>query len=106
MLIAEKQKKHFLVQGSINPQVLADLISKHSGKKNIGAHEIFLGQVRSDLIDGKTVIAIEYSAYSEMAEKEIVLLRETIITKYNLTCAHLLHSVGKINAGEICFCVF
>ena len=95
------KKKRFFVDGAISPQTIADSIEKHSTKKNIGAHDLFLGQVRADVIDGKTVNSIEYSAYDEMAEKEIEKIRESIITKYQLTCAHILHSLGKVNAGEI-----
>ena len=39
-----------------------------SSVRNIGAHSIFLGQIRADEIDGKTVSAIDYSAYEEMAK--------------------------------------
>ena len=41
-----------------------------------------------------------------MAENEIENIRENIIEKYQLTCAHVLHSIGKVNAGEICLFVF
>lgn len=106
MLTETKKKKSFFTEGAITPQQIADSIAKHSHKKNIGAHEIFLGQVRADAINGKTVAAIYYSAYTEMAENEIEKIRENIIAKYKLTCAHVLHSMGKVNAGEICFFVF
>src|SRR5688572_16000907 len=97
MITEIKKKQHFLLQGAISPQRIADSIATHSRKKNIGAHEIFLGQVRADVSNGKSVSAIEYSAYAEMAEKEIENIRENIIIKYQLTCAHVLHSIGKIN---------
>jgi len=102
----EKKKKSFLIEGPITPEMVAESIAKHSHKKNIGAHQIFMGQVRADVIDEKTVQAITYSAYEEMAENMIEKIREESIVKYNLTCAHVLHSLGKINAGEICFFVF
>ena len=106
MLAEVKKKIKFFNEGAITPQQIADSIAKHSSKKNIGAHEIFLGQVRADIKDGKTVAAIEFSTYSEMAEKEIAIIREDIITKYHLTCSHVLHSIGRIECGEICFFVF
>jgi len=106
MLTETKIKKHFFTEGPIIPQQIADSISKHSQKKNIGAHEIFLGQVRADSINGKIIQAIDYSAYSEMAVKEIEKLREQVIVRYQLICAHVLHSIGKVNAGEISFFVF
>jgi molybdopterin synthase catalytic subunit len=106
MIVDLKKKPHFFIANAITPQQIAESISKHSSKKNIGAHEIFLGQVRADIINGKTVAAIDYSAYREMAEKEMERIREDIIVKYQLTCAHVLHSLGKIHSGEICFFVF
>ncbi|HKR07357.1 MAG TPA: molybdenum cofactor biosynthesis protein MoaE [Bacteroidia bacterium] len=106
-MLTEIKKKHsFLSQGPINPQLITDSIVKHSSKKNIGAHEIFLGQVRADVVNGKNICAIDYSAYAEMAEIEIEKIRENIIVKHQLTCAHVKHSLGKIAAGEICFFVF
>lgn len=106
MLTETKKKKHFFTDGAITPQQIADSIAKRSMKKNIGAHEIFLGQVRADVINGKTVAAIDYSVYPEMAEKEIEKIRENIIVKHRITCAHVLHSLGRVNAGEICLFVF
>jgi len=102
----QKKTKKVFVDGAISSSFIGDSISKHSSKKNIGAHSIFLGQVRNDLINGKEVIAIEYSAYMEMADKKFHEIREAIFEKYNLTCMHIYHSVGKVNAGEICLFVF
>ena len=42
-----KPKKVF-VQGPINPQFIADSIARHQSKTAIGAHAIFLGQIRAD----------------------------------------------------------
>jgi len=106
MTIEIENKYRFLIKGAISPQQIANSIAKHNAKKNIGAHEIFLGQVRADVVDSKEITAIDYSAYEEMVEKEIETIRENIINKYQLTCAHVLHSIGRINAGEICFFVF
>ena len=101
-----KKKIIFFTEGAITPEQIAKSISKHREKKNIGAHEIFLGQVRADVIDGNTVSSIEYSAYREMAENELEKIRENIIQKHKLTCAHVVHSLGKVYAGEISLFVF
>ena len=106
MLTETKKKKHFFTPGAITPTQIAESISKHSEKKNIGAHDIFLGQVRADVTNGKTVQSITYSAYDDMAEKEIENIRENVISKYQLTCAHVLHSLGNVKAGEISLFVF
>ena len=101
-----KKKHNFFQVGPISPQTIADSIASHSRKKGIGAHQIFMGQVRADVMGGKTVAAIDYTAYSELAEKEMERIREEIIIKHHLTCAHVKHSLGKVNTGEICFFVF
>jgi molybdopterin synthase catalytic subunit len=97
--------KHFFIEGAIRSKTITDSISSHSTKINIGAHNIFLGQVRGDLIDGKLVKAIEYTAYQDMAGKELERIREEMIHKYKLTCAHIHHSLGIVQTGEICLFV-
>lgn len=98
--------KKSLVKGPITPQKIADSIAHHQSKKNIGAHDIFLGQVRADLIEEKIVEAIDYSCYEEMAEKVFHEIRENAFEKYDLTCLHIYHSLGIVKAGEICLFVF
>lgn len=100
-----KIKKVFL-EGAISPTFIADAIAHHNTKKNIGAHSIFLGQVRNDVINNKVVKAIDYTAYHEMAEMKFHEIRETTFAKYNLTCMHIYHSIGSVNVGEICLFVF
>ena len=102
----EKRPKNIFTAGPIAAAFIADSIQKHSTKTNIGAHSIFLGQVRADEIDSKTVSAIEYTAFTEMALEQMHEIRENIFAKYPLTCLHVYHSLGKINAGEICLFVF
>ena len=101
-----KKKKSVFVQGAITPEMIAKSISHHGVKTNIGAHDIFLGQVRADEIDNKVVSAIDYTTYEEMAETKFAEIRESAFEKYNLTCMHIYHSLGRINAGEICLFVF
>ncbi len=98
-------KKSF-VQGPISAEFIGNSIAKHQTKTSIGAHNIFLGQVRADEINGKKVTAIEYSAYVEMAEQSFYEIRETAFKKYDLTCLHIYHSLGYVKAGEICLFVF
>ena len=95
------QTKKIFIDGPIKPDFIAESISKHNTKKDIGGHNIFLGQVRNDIIEGKKVIAIDYTAYQEMAEKEIVNIREDVFENFDLTCLHIYHSIGRVNAGEI-----
>jgi molybdopterin synthase catalytic subunit len=103
---APKKTKKIFIDGPIKPDFIAESIGKHSTKKDIGGHNIFLGQVRNDIIEGKKVIAIDYTAYQEMAEKEINNIREDVFENFDLTCLHIYHSIGRVNAGEISLFVF
>lgn len=102
----QRKPRNIFVQGSIDPAFIADSIQKHSSKKGIGGHSIFLGQVRADTIDGKKVASIEYTSYEEMASEKMHVIREAIFKKYELTCMHVYHSLGKVAAGEISLFVF
>jgi len=101
-----RKVKNIFVQGSISSAFIGDSIQKHSMKTDIGAHSIFLGQVRKDVIDGKQVEAIEYSTYEEMALEQMHKIREDIFQNYELTCMHVYHSIGIVKAGEISLFVF
>lgn len=102
----ERKPKNIFVQGPISSDKIAQSIQNHSTKTNIGAHSIFLGQVRADEKEGNTVTAIEYTAYKEMALQKAFEIREAIFEKYELTCMHIFHSLGEVKTGEICLFVF
>ncbi|WP_024480701.1 molybdenum cofactor biosynthesis protein MoaE [Cellulophaga baltica] len=101
-----KTYKNVFTQGAISSEFIAQAIAKHQSKTAIGAHNIFLGQVRADTIDEKVVAAIEYSAYEEMANKKFHEVREATFEKFDLTCMHIYHSLGAVKVGEICLFVF
>ena len=101
-----KSPKPVFKQGPISPEFIAESIAKHQSKTTIGAHDIFLGQVRADEIDGKPVVAIEYTAYEAMANKAFHDIRERTFEKFEITCMHIYHSLGRVKAGEICLFVF
>jgi molybdopterin synthase catalytic subunit len=102
----EKKKHNVFINGPITPEFITNSIAKHSSKTDIGAHDIFLGQVRSDIIDDKIVVAINYEAYQEMADDLFYEIREAAFAKYNLVCMHIYHSLGVVKTGEICLFVF
>ena len=104
--MTEKKIKNIFVNGAIQPAFVAESIARHSSKTAIGGHSIFMGQVRKDEIDSKTVSAIEYTAFEELALSKMHEIREDIFAKYPLSCMHVHHSLGVVNAGEICLFVF
>ena len=102
----EKVKKSSFIQGPISSGFIGESIAKHQSKTSIGAHNIFLGQVRADEIEGKQVVAIDYSAYEEMAEQSFYEIRESAFAQFELSCLHIYHSLGEVKTGEICLFVF
>lgn len=104
--MSEKKPKNIFVEGSIAPSMIAESIAKHSSKTAIGGHSIFMGQVRRDEVEGKFVSAIEFTAYEELALTKMHEIREDIFAKYPLHCLHVHHSLGSVQAGELCVFVF
>jgi len=102
----QKRTHKVFIDGPINPDFIAEAIAKHSDKKNIGAHSLFLGQVRNDKIGDDEVTAIDYTSYREMAEEKFHEIREDAFTNFSLICMHIYHSLGRVNAGEISLFVF
>jgi molybdopterin synthase catalytic subunit len=102
----KKKPKNIFQEGAISASQVSESIQKHSSKINIGAHSIFLGQVRADEINGEKVAAIDYTTYEEMALEKMHEIREAVFSKYELTCLHVHHSLGIVKAGQISLFVF
>ena len=104
--MTDRKPKNIFVKGPIAPAFIAESIEKHNKQKQIGAHSIFLGQGRADSMGQGQVQAIEYSCYEDMALEKMHEIRESIFSKYELTCMHVYHSLGRVEAGEISLFVF
>lgn len=98
--------KNYFVQGAIDPFFIGEQIAKHNAKDDIGAHSIFLGQVRADEKAGKQVAGIEYSAYANIANQAFTKIREQAFEKWSLNCLHIIHSEGLVKTGELSLFVF
>jgi molybdopterin synthase catalytic subunit len=99
--------RDIFVEGAIPAAFIAESIAKHATRTDIGGHEIFLGQVRADVVEGNAVQAIEYTAYRDMANEQMTVIREEAFARWpQITCLHVHHSLGMIKAGELCFMVF
>ena len=105
------KKRDIFVEGAIPASFIAESIAKHATRTDIGGHEIFLGQVRADQQPGtdnqQRTVAIEYTAYRDMANEQMTVIREEAFARWpQMTCLHVHHSQGVIKAGELCFMVF
>ncbi|MBI4365301.1 MAG: molybdenum cofactor biosynthesis protein MoaE [Deltaproteobacteria bacterium] len=63
-----------------------------------GAAVVFCGRVR-DRNDGKAVVAVEYSAYADMATAECLRLWTEAAEKRPLTRGVIIHRVGRLTVG-------
>lgn len=96
------KNKPILTEGAISPGLIAGYIEKLSEDKTIGAHSLFLGQVRNDTVNDRQVKAIEYSAYTEMVEKEANGIIETVKAAFkDVKDIFIIHSTGIVRAGEL-----
>lgn len=104
--MSKEKTRNIFTEGPILPGFIADSIQKHQSQTTVGAHSLFLGQVRADILQDKPVSAIVYTAYEEMALEKMSIIREEIFAKYNLACLHVHHSLGVVPAGAVCLFVF
>lgn len=91
-----------LIEGPIGTPFISERIGNHSGSHDAGALALFLGQVRSDRVDSRTVESIEYSAYAEMVAPVVESVIADLSGRYpDLICLEIWHSTGVVKAGEI-----
>ena len=93
--------KNVLIEGPVTGEMVGSLVSTLGADTGAGAHSLFLGQVRSDMIDGRRVKEIIYSAYPEMVEAECSSIRDKIMTDYpDVRSVTIIHSTGNVGVGE------
>jgi molybdopterin synthase catalytic subunit len=92
----------YLTDGPVSQNLISHLIEKIGEKTDSGGHMIFLGQVRADIINGKEVKAIEYSAYESMVNVEAENIKKQILSQFgDVKSIDIIHSTGVVSAGEL-----
>ncbi len=92
----------YLLNGPVTPQIISLFLEKMKEMKDSGGHSVFIGQVRADIINGKKVKAIEYSAYEGMVTAEADRIKEAVSGEFRDTKSiEIVHSTGIVKAGEI-----
>ncbi len=93
---------NYLINGPVTQHIISHFIEKMGERTDSGGHSVFLGQVRADIINGKTVKAIEYSAYEGMVNSEAERIKAIIISEFNdVRSVDIVHSTDRVKAGEI-----
>ena len=77
---------------------VAELLAEVQDTAN-GATIVFLGQVR-EVNDGRAVTGIEYSAYGEMAERELAAIASECAASFGITHLVAEHRLGELDLGE------
>jgi molybdopterin synthase catalytic subunit len=94
--------RNYITEGPVTIKEISLVLEKMSDKFNAGGHSVFMGQVRADNTDGKTVKAIEYSAYEAMVKAEADKIVTEILSEFqDAQSVDILHSVGIVKAGEL-----
>lgn len=65
-----------------------------------GATILFLGHVR-ETNDGRTVTGIEYSAYGEMAERELAAIASECAAHFGIAHLAVEHRLGALSLGDV-----
>jgi len=79
----------------LSVQALNDLVKRASD----GAVVTFDGIVR-DNFDGRSVRALEYEAYAEMAEKKMADIGTEVQRKFDVGEIAMMHRLGHLEIGE------
>jgi len=91
-----------IIDGPLSPALISEVVAGEGKNTESGGLSLFVGQVRRDLVDGKFVKAIEYSAYEEMVTGEADKIKKSILSEFDdVKKIEILHSKGVVNAGEI-----
>lgn len=84
-----------LVRVAIDIASLAATVAKDTN----GATAVFVGTVRSSN-EGRPVTGIEYSAYDEMAEREMVSILTEASQKFGIAEGAIEHRLGTLHVGD------
>ena len=95
-------QKNYLISGPVSVGNVADILDRFNENTDAGGHSFFLGQVRADKVDGKRVIAIEYSAYESMVKSVADNIIKSVLEKFDdVKLINIIHSTGTVKSGEI-----
>ena len=90
-----------LKEGKIVPEIVGEMISADESRGINGAVAVFLGQVRADQVDDKSVTGIEYSAYTGMIDPVVgEIIGQLKQSHPEVISVKILHSTGWVAAGE------
>lgn len=81
-----------------DPIDLAELV-RYVGDPEAGAIVPFIGTTRNNN-EGRKVIALDYEAYPEMAEKELARIGADAAKRWPISRMAIVHRLGPVRIGE------
>jgi molybdopterin synthase catalytic subunit len=91
-----------LVTGPLPHSLAGEIMLRDGASDSTGGISVFAGQVRADVVEGRTVKAIEYSAYENMVGSEVESIRSLVMTAFSdVKTVTIIHSTGVVRAGEL-----
>ena len=93
-------------RGAIPSEKISNLIDAGSAYPDVGAYNVFLGQVRNDTKEQGVVTSIEYTANESLAYEVMQKIMNDAIIKYSAKSTTVIHSLGNVSVGETCLVVF
>jgi molybdopterin synthase catalytic subunit len=97
--------QNIFIDGAIPASLISGAILQQGKNRSTGAYSLFLGQVRQDGTEGSRVKAIEYTAHTGMANRKFDEIRASLVSRFQISSLFVYHSLGTVQAGEICFFV-
>lgn len=85
-----------LMSEPLNYQAAVESVSDPAA----GGIAVFAGTTRSEVSRGRTLIALEYEAYSEMAVSQLAELVAEARQRWPVTKALVWHRTGRVPVGE------
>jgi molybdopterin synthase catalytic subunit len=85
-----------IVVSAIDPASLIEEVSS----PQYGAISLFVGTVR-EVNEGRSVSAIEYSAYKSMASAELERILDEAVERFGISALVVEHRIGLLGLGEV-----
>lgn len=90
-----------MVGGPISPLLISELMTLGDDDPGAGAISVFIGKVRGDRVNEQQIVALEYSAYEAMVEKEAEDIIRTVKAAFSdVRKILIVHSTGIVKVGE------
>lgn len=89
-------KRVAVVTRVIDPAVIIAEVQSNA----VGAVSLFLGTVR-ETNDGRSVSAIEYSAYTSMAQSELTAILDEAEERFGVRSIVVEHRIGSLALGDV-----